>query len=638
MADHRSGEFELSSNEAFSADVIRLFGLGGLLTAGGLLVLAVLQSAPWEALGLLALVVGAAAVSAISAARGAHRVAARTFAVTFMVAAVTGMFLFGGAETSAAVSVISGVALCGVLLGRRGMLGAVVFGIAAAAVVGWGAAAGWLPESIAPNTPMMSAGAVIGNIVMVSLVFLAGRRALDVTEEDRKKVRRRLVQSEDVDPASSTLSRSALRRAIDALLADPIARRESALLIIGLDPGQLLRVGFGPDNRDAALRTVADRLRAVTRPHDRIGRCGDAEFAVLAPRVGSAGHAIAVAQRILDAIDQPLAVEGKPIALNFRVGVAAVAEEHTTSSLLRDGDVALASAGRLKGDNIGVFEAGVVQHAQRALELDADLARALAEGELEAYYQPVVSLAHGGLEGFEALVRWNKPDGSVVSPAEFLPRAESTGAIVEIDRLVLRQACRQLAIWMVSHPDLSPWVSVNLSAAQFETPGLVAVVAGAIEDAGITPGRLHLELTESALTADIDRTCATLSELKELGVVLALDDFGTGWSSLQYIQSYPMDVVKIDRSFISPIDEEGGQELAATIVFMARELGLEVIGEGVETRTQYRVLRDLGVQAGQGFHFSRPVPAKRAVRYLKPPLEEEPSRPWTRLFSVVGDD
>ena len=192
--------------------------------------------------------------------------------------------------------------------------------------------------------------------------------------------------------------------------------------------------------------------------------------------------------------------------------------------------------------------------------------------------------------------------------------------------------------WDRTHPEAAPWVAVNLSAAQFETHDLVATVAEELHKSGIAPERLHLELTESALTADVERTRQILSELKGLGVALALDDFGTGWSSLNYIQSYPVDIVKIDRSFIMTIDEGGGQELAATIVFMAKELGLSMVGEGIETRTQYRVLRDLGVEDGQGYHFSRPLSADKVVSYLRPWLPEEPSRAWDRsILKLVGD-
>jgi EAL domain-containing protein (putative c-di-GMP-specific phosphodiesterase class I) len=201
---------------------------------------------------------------------------------------------------------------------------------------------------------------------------------------------------------------------------------------------------------------------------------------------------------------------------------------------------------------------------------------------------------------------------------------------------MLRAVCRQIVAWKTTHPDLEPWVAVNLAAAQFETEDLLFAVASTLDETGVDPSRLHLELTESGLTVDTPRTREMLAQLKGLGVVLALDDFGTGWSSLKYIQSYPMDVVKIDRSFIRSIDEDGGEQLAATIVFMAQQLGLHVVAEGVETRTQYRVLRELGVQDAQGYHFSRPLSADRAVRFLRPVLREEPSRPWDLLEVLEG--
>lgn len=615
----------------FSPVSLRWLGFGVLVAGGALILIALSQGAPWELLGLLAVVIVAGGAGAISASSGATRAASITFSASFMLAALSSMFLFGGVQTSSAVPLIAGVALCGVLHGRRGLLTAGVVGVAGVAVVSWGASAGWLLVALQPNTLLLAAGTVIGSIVMVCLVFLVGHRALDVTTAQSETARRRLAESGDVDPVSASLSAAALRRSIDGSLSDPDCRRDAALLVIGLNHGSLIRLGFGTNARDAVLRSVADRLRDLVRPHDLIGRVGEEEFAIFAPRVGDAANAIALAHRIVEQVESPVSIGDRALTLRVHIGVAVVSEAHESADrLLRDGHAATAAARNLHGRSIGVYEAGLVRQARHALELDERMSRAIADGLLVPWYQPIVSLVDGRLEGFEALVRWVEPSADVVHPGEFLPRAEATGVIVEIDRLVLRQACRQLANWGSTHPQTAPWVAVNLSAAQFETSDLVEVVAAALQETGIAPERLHLELTESALTVDITRTCEILSELKKLGVVLALDDFGTGWSSLRYIQSYPIDVVKIDRSFIKTIDESGGQELAATIIFMAKELGLALVGEGIETRTQYRVLRELGVHEGQGYHFSRPLPAGRAARYLRVWLPEEPSRPWDR--------
>lgn len=638
MAPDQTEEEAVPLHEAFSPASLRWLGLGALVCGGGLIAIAQTSGAPLETIGLLAMVIVAGGAAAFSASRGATRMAARTFAITFMVAAVVSMFIFGGVQTSSAVPLVAGVALSGVLLGRRGLLAAGLAGAVGAGVAAWATSSGWLVAALQPNTIVLAAGTVIGSIVMVCLVFLLGHWALDVTTARGVAARARLARSEDVDPVSSSLSMKALRRSIAGLLADPDERERAALLVVGLDPGSLIRLGFGPTTGDAVLRAVADRLRLVTRPQDRVGRSGDTDFTILAIGVGDISGAVALAGRIADQIDAPVLVGGQKLGLRMRIGVVAVSAEHDTADcVLRDGHAALAAAGNLKGANIGVFEAGLVRRAQRALELDEKLDRAIAAGELVAWYQPIVSMSDGRLAGFEALVRWETDQG-VVSPGEFLPRAEATGVIVEIDRLVLRQACDQLAAWDRTHPDVEPWISVNLSAAQFETSDLVATVAATLDEAGIAPERLHLELTESALAVDVERTRRVLSELKELGVVLALDDFGTGWSSLSYIQSYPLDVVKIDQSFIRTIDEAGGQELAATIVFMANTLGLEVVAEGIETRTQYRVVRSLGVHDGQGYHFSRPLPSDRAAAYLRPGLPEEPSRAWDRASLKLVHD
>lgn len=603
------------------------FGVEGLVCSGALVVLALRESAQVEVLGLLFLIIAGASVAAVGADRGHERAARLLFSSTFLAAAVAGMFLFGGNQTSAAVPVVSAVALAGVLLGRSGLLVAMGVAITAAVLTGWGAAAGWLPQSVANNTPLMAAGGVVANIVMVGVVFMAGADALAHTRAGRERARRRLVERDRIDPVSTTLSLTALREEIGLLLQEPDRREAAALLVVALDHGSLIRRGFGHGAQGSVLRAVADRLRGVIRPHDRIARFGDEQFAVLAPRVGGLDNAVQLAERIVRSMKVPVNVDEDSLVLKPRLGLVSLDGSHTDAdAVLRDGSAALAAAGG--GTNIGVFEAGVVTRARRALQLDADLERAIAARELVAWYQPVVSLVDGRLEGFEALVRWPRGE-SVVPPADFLPRAEATGAIVAIDRLVLEQACEQLATWGEQYPDLTPWVAVNLSAAQFETVEIVDVVASALQRHGVAPERLHLELTESTLTADAARTRRILDGLRALGVVLALDDFGTGWSSLRYIQDYPVHVVKIDRSFIATIDGHGGQELAATVVFMAQQLGLDVVGEGIETRAQYRVLRNLGVHAGQGYHFSRPVPAARAVRYLRPWLPEEPSRPWS---------
>ena len=635
MAPSRTDEEYVPAHVAFSPVSLLWLGCGALVAGGALILAAQSQGAPWEMIGLLAVVVVAAGAGALSASRGATRIASTTFGSSFMLAAVASMFLFGGVQTSSAVPLIAGVALCGVLLGRRGLLVAGAVGVASAAVVAWGVSEGWLVAALQPNTLILATGTVIGSIVMVCLVFLVEHRALEETTVRGAIATRRLAESGEVDPVSSCLSITALRRSIDEVLADPERRRTAALLVIGLKHGSLIRLGFGANARDAVLRSVADRLRVMVRPDDLIGRVGEEEFAILAVRVGDTASAVALAHRIVEQIEVPVSIGDRTLNLRVHIGVAALSEDHESADcVLRDGHAATAAAGNLQGTNIGVYQAGLVHQAQRALELDERLGRAIAEGALVPWYQPIVSLVDGRLEGFEALVRWVEPGAEVVYPGEFLPRAEATGAIVEIDRLVLKQACRQIAAWGESHPQTAPWVAVNLSAAQFETTDLVETVATALRETGIAPERLHLELTESALTVDVTRTCEILSELKKLGVVLALDDFGTGWSSLRYIQSYPIDVVKIDRSFIKTIDESGGQALAATIIFMAKELGLALVGEGIETRTQYRVLRELGVHEGQGYHFSRPLPPDRAAVYLRPGLPEEPSRAWDR--SVLG--
>jgi predicted signal transduction protein with EAL and GGDEF domain len=628
---------EQSVRQILTPRTVRLFGLGGVLCAGGLGLVALRQSASIEALALLLVLVAAGWLAAVAATHRRTVAAARIFAWTFLAAALAGMVLFGGVQSSAAVAVVSAVALCGVLLGRTALFGAALAGVVTSLFVAWGAAEGWLPESPSLNTPAMAVGAVIGNIVMIVLVFLMGQHAFDFVSLKERETRSRWMESEDTDPVSGALSLTALRRAVDLALQGQTSKSGAALLVIGLERGSLIRRGLGPRARDLMLRAVADRLRSVISPQCIVGRIADDEFAVLAFGVGGLTEAAARARHLAAQIQSPVAISERSIALRVRVGVVLLAPHHESSDdLLRDGHAALESAASMTGTSVGTYDAATVERAKRDLELDDQLAEATERGELVPFYQPIVSLEDGQLRGFEALVRWKRGD-RFVSPGEFLPRAEVTGAVVAIDRLMLTQACRQLVAWDESYPEARPWVSVNLCAAQFSTDDLVDTVRAALDETGLEPKRLHLELTESGLTVDVQRTRELLTELKELGVVLALDDFGTGWSSLQYIQQYPMDVVKIDRSFISPISDAGGDELASTVIFMAERLGLAIVAEGIETRSQYRILREHGVAEGQGYHFSRPLAAMEASRYLQPWAPDEPSRAWDRRkLGLVG--
>ncbi len=619
---------EPTAREIFTPRTVRVFGLGGALCAGALALLAASESAPVETLVLLLLLIVAGWAAAVAAVRGHGLAASRIFAFTFLGAALTGMVLFGGVQTSAPVAVVSAVALCGVLLGSRALYGAAALGGVASLVVAWAASAGRLPDSLAPNTPTMAAGGVIGNIVMIVLIFRMGQHAFDHVSIKERRTRSRLTEVQDTDAVSGVLSRAAVRREIDDVLEGKRPGDAVALLLVALDRGGLIRRGLGPRAQDQMLRAAADRLGELISPKCKVGRVAGDEFAVLARNLGGLAEAESRARHLAEHIQSPVTVGDRRVSLRVRVGVVLLAHHHESSDdVLRDGHAALASAQSMGGTPIGIYDGAMVARARRDLELDDQLAEAIAQEQLQPFYQPIVSLADGRLQGFEALVRWKRGD-RFVSPGDFIPRAEATGAIVAIDRLVLRQACSQVVAWDRLYPGAEPWISVNLSAAQFATDDLVDAVRDVLRDSGIAPGRLHLELTESGLTADVRRTQELLSELKGLGVVLALDDFGTGYSSLMYVQQYPLDVVKIDRSFVSPITETGGGELASTIIFMAQQLELAIVAEGIETRAQYRILRDGGVEEGQGYHFSRPLPAEEAIRYLQPWAPDEPSRAW----------
>jgi len=361
----------------------------------------------------------------------------------------------------------------------------------------------------------MGAGAVIGNIVMIVLVFRMGQHAFDHVSLREREARSRLVEAQDMDPVSGLLSLTALRRAIDEALGSGLAEEGSALLVIGIERGSLVRRGLGPRARDLMLRAAADRLSGVISPRCIVGRISEDEFAVLAAGVDSLTEASRRAQYLATRVQSPVALPERTISLRVRAGVVLLAPHHESpDDVLRDGHAALQAAESMTGTPIGTYDEAMVERAKRDLELDDRLADAIEGGGLLPFYQPIVSLDDGRLRGFEALVRWKRGD-AFVSPGEFLPRAEATGAIVAIDRLVLRQACRQLVEWDRIYPGAEPWVSVNLCAAQFSTDDLLDCVRAVLDDTGLAPERLHLELTESGLTADVRRTRELLSELKK---------------------------------------------------------------------------------------------------------------------------
>jgi predicted signal transduction protein with EAL and GGDEF domain len=341
---------------------------------------------------------------------------------------------------------------------------------------------------------------------------------------------------------------------------------------------------------------------------------GGDEFAILQVAVASPADATSLAHRLIKEVSEPYEIDGHQVVIGTSVGIAVGPSDGTSSgALMRNADLALY---RAKGDGRGTFrffEPGMDAQMQARRTLEYDLRKALAAGQFEMHYQPVVNLAEDEISGFEALIRWRHPEKGLVSPEKFIPLAEEIGLIVPIGEWTIREACAAAARW----PDHLR-IAVNLSPAQFRSPGLVQVVVGALATSGLRPGRLELEITETALLADSNGTLATLHQLRELGVRIAMDDFGTGYSSLSYLQSFPFDKIKIDRSFVRDIAGSAGSlNIVRAVAALANGLGMAATAEGVETEQQLAAIRSEGCTEMQGFLFSQPLPVSEVEHLLR---------------------
>ena len=421
------------------------------------------------------------------------------------------------------------------------------------------------------------------------------------------------------DPLTNLANRARLTDRVEHAL-DRAARlnQNVVVLFVDLDNFKAVNDSLGHAAGDQLLISVTERLRTCLRAVDTAARLAGDEFAVLLEEVEEPGDAIHVAERILQTLQVPFGLSDKEVFVNASIGIAFSHPGRTNADeLLRNADVAMYAAKEAGKGRYEVFEARLHAAVLSRLALEADLRTAVERNELVVHYQPTVRLDNGELTGFEALVRWNHPTRGMVPPSEFIASAETSGLIVPIGRWVLGEACQQLRQWQLAHPGRDLSVSVNLSARQLQEPTLVDEVADVLAWAGIAPCSLVLEITESVLVQDADLTVQRLRALKALGIRLAIDDFGTGYSSLSYLRRFPVDILKIDRSFVSGVGD-GSQDsvLTEAIVMLARTLQLKVVAERIEQPAQLAFLRELGCDLGQGYYFARPLPVDQMQGYM----------------------
>jgi diguanylate cyclase (GGDEF)-like protein/PAS domain S-box-containing protein len=401
-----------------------------------------------------------------------------------------------------------------------------------------------------------------------------------------------------------------------------------AVLFLDLDNFKVVNDSLGHQAGDRLLITIAERLQLALRPEDTVARVGGDEMAILLEEIDGAVEAIEVADRIQQRLATPVRLEGREVFVTASIGVALSTLEHDRPEhLLRDADVALYRAKAEGKARHAVFDASMDAQAMERLELETDLRHAVERGELCVHYQPIVDLGTGRVCEVEALMRWLHPVRGMMPPLQFIPLAEETGLIIPIGRWILAEACRQTRRWQVEHPTAPPLtLSVNLSARQLQHPALIEEIAEVLAETGLDPATLRLEITESVVMEDAESTSATLLKLKQLGIELAIDDFGTGYSSLSYLNRFPVDAVKIDRSFVTEIGTSSRDStIIRAIVALAKSLQLSVTAEGIESEEQLRQLRELGCNRGQGYLLAKPRPPEAIPELLAARFEGRPA-------------
>jgi diguanylate cyclase (GGDEF)-like protein len=421
------------------------------------------------------------------------------------------------------------------------------------------------------------------------------------------------------DPLTNLPNRTLIVDRIEQMAARGAREGTSvAALFIDLDNFKTINDTLGHGMGDELLKAVAARLQGVVREVDALGRLGGDEFVVLVGDLAPDAGPTLVAERLLDALKQPfkLGPEGDTtVSVGASIGIA-VGDRATAGTLLRDADIAMYRAKWDGRNRYALYETGMQDAVQERMELEMDLRTALEEEQFFLAYQPTLDLARMLPTGVEALIRWRHPKRGIVQPASFIPLLEETGLITEVGRWVLREGCRQGASWLAAGHDVT--MAVNVSGRQLDSDRLIADIREALAESGLPASALTIEITETTLMRDVEQTAGRLAAIKELGVRIAIDDFGTGYSSLAHLQRFPVDALKIDRSFVAGMsNNREGETLIQTLVQLGKALSIETVAEGIEAHSELALLRAQDCEGGQGFLFAKPLAVEDVEAFLR---------------------
>ncbi|MBD8530191.1 MULTISPECIES: bifunctional diguanylate cyclase/phosphodiesterase [unclassified Massilia] len=448
--------------------------------------------------------------------------------------------------------------------------------------------------------------------------FLGSLANILASAVEREEARKRLTWLAQFDTLTGLPNRHRLGTCLEEAIAGAALSGERAgVMFIDLDRFKSVNDMLGHSAGDALLAQAGARLQACVGAVDVVARLGGDEFAVVLPQLAASGQAEAIAQSIVEALAQPFLLQGQQLFVSASVGIAAWPEDGIdAATLLKNADTAMYSAKQDGRNNYRFYRAEMNANAALRLQTESQLHLALERGEFELHYQPKVKLAGNSLSGFEALLRWHHPERGLVAPIEFISILEETGLILPVGEWIITEVCRQVQAWSALHASVPP-VAINLSARQLAQAGFAGTVRGIVADAGIDPCLLEFELTESMLMADPESAVRILSSLKAQGMRLSVDDFGTGYSSLAYLKRFPLDALKIDRTFVRDLpDDADDAAITKAVISLAHSLNLKVVAEGVETIAHLDALRAYGCDEIQGYYISKPLPADKCGALL----------------------